>query len=266
MELSKLEGMVQFYKQKYEDAAKFSNQVSDLEIQIDDLKIKLEETDQINQGLRGKIEVYKESIEAEKTKNITLDIDITKKKAEIDLLKNEKRTLEMLNNELEGKIHEQNKLLERLYKEHEETARHHKSTGRAFDKMEGQDFNELMRCLEKENETLKSSAKKNSSIVMDNGEKEILEKEVELLKKKLVEVETENEGFRISKSNEGQTIERIIKENQILKEEIEKYKRNALAQKSENNKVDFLERNFYSYINRLKMNRRNSLEKENKWK
>jgi len=235
MELSKLEGMVQFYRQKYEDAAKYSNQVSDLEIQIDDLKTKLEETNEINQGLKGKIEVYKESIEAEKTKNISLDIDITKKKAEIDLLKNEKRTLEIMNSELEGKVHEQNKIMEKLYKEHEETARHHKSTGRAFEKMEGQDFQELMRCLEKENETLRS-VRKTNSVVVDNGEKEILEKEIEILKKKLMEVETENEGLRgqISKSNEVHAIEKINKENQNLKEEMEKYKRNVPIRKDEN--------------------------------
>ena len=235
MELSKLEGMVQFYRQKYEDAAKYSNQVSDLEIQIDDLKTKLEETNEINQGLKGKIEVYKESIEAEKTKNISLDIDITKKKAEIDLLKNEKRTLEIMNSELEGKVHEQNKIMEKLYKEHEETARHHKSTGRAFEKMEGQDFQELMRCLEKENETLRS-VRKTNSVVVDNGEKEILEKEIEILKKKLMEVETENEGLRgqISKSNEVHTIEKLNKENQNLKEEMEKYKRNVPIRKDEN--------------------------------
>lgn len=233
-ELSKLEGMVQKFRQKYEDAAKLSNQVSDLEIQIDELKIKLEETDQINQGLKGKIEVYKESIETEKTKNISLDVDLTKKKAEIDLLKNEKRTLEIMNSELEGKVHDQNKLLEKLYKEHEETARHHKSTGRAFDKMEGQDFHELMRCLEKENETLRST-RKSSSTVVDNGEKEILEKEIELLKKKLIEVETENEGLRgqIAKSIEVLTMERLNKENQNLREEVEKHKRNVSVAKNE---------------------------------
>ena len=226
-ELSKLEGINESYKNKYEHYSTIAKRLPGLETEIEDLKLKLSNANHDNQNLLGKVELYKEKIEAEKTKNISLDIDVTKKKNEIDLLKTEKKTLELANNELEGKVNELNKVLERIRIEHEHAAMSHRNTEREMANMAGEDFRDLMRGLEKENETLRSAKKATGSLVLDDAEKEILEKEIQLLKNKCVEIETENHKLRdqLEKSQDVQNKEKMMKENQNLKEEVEKIKR-----------------------------------------
>lgn len=215
-----------FYQQKYDDYTKLNVRVSDLDVQVEELKTELDEVREVNKGLLNKIEVYKEKLEAEKTKNISMDIDATKKKAEIDSLKSEKKRLEFINNELEGKINDLNKFLERVQREQQDSARHHRSTDRALNQMTGQDFTELIRGLERENEALRSG-KKGSISMIEDGEKEILEKENEILKAKCIEIQTENEAMKdqVAKSRDIQVMERLLRENANLKEEVDKLKK-----------------------------------------
>jgi len=212
-----------------------------LEAEIDSLRLQLTNVNKDNQALLGKIELYKEKIEAEKTKNISLDIDLTKKKAEIDLLKTEKKTLELANNELEGKVNDQNKLLDRIRLEHENAAYSHRNTERAMTNMAGEDFRDLMRGLERENETLRSAKKAGGSLVLDDAEKEILQKEIDILKKKCMEIETENQSLRdqVEKSQDVHNMERITRENQNLKQEVKRKNSSASPHFNNNTSVDF---------------------------
>jgi len=155
-------------------------------------------------------------------------------------LKTEKKTSELTNNELEGKVNELNKLLERMRIEHENAAFTHRNTERAMNQMAGEDFRDLMRGLEKENETLRSAKKATGSLVLDDAEKEILEKEIELLKSKIAEIETENQNLRdqIEKSEDVQKKEKMMRENQNLKEEVERQKRKNSSSPHLNASVD----------------------------
>ena len=238
-ELSKLEGTTQLYKQKCEDFSKLTTKVSDLEVQIEDLKNSLDDTNEENKALLSKISVYKEKIEAEKTKNITLDIELSKKKAEIEAMKNERKRLEITNSELEGKLNEQNKFFEKLQREQEYNTQHHRSTERAMNNMVGQDFQELMRGIEGQSETSRSLRNSNNSTAARDGEKEILEKENEILKAKCRETEFENQSLkeRINRSEEIKLMDRLTRENQSLREDLEKSKKRKLSTNTEDSQL-----------------------------
>ena len=201
-----------------------TNKVSELDSQIADLKTSLDDANEENKEVSSKITVYKGKIEAEKTKKISLDIKLSKKKAEIEAVKNENNRLELTINELEGRLSEQDKLLEKLQREQEYSMQHHRSTERAINDMAGQDFHELMRGLEMQNESTKSQRRSNSSTAVKEGENEILEKENEILKAKCKEIEIENQSLKdkISKSEKVTLMDKLVKENQSLREDLER--------------------------------------------
>ena len=229
-----MEATMEFYKQKYEDYSRVSLQLGEMEKQSTMQRSKIEELTAYNENLSGKVNTYRDKIEAEKTRNITLDIELTRKNTEIDNLKNEKKRLEASISEIEQNVHELNKEIEKYEREHENNTRMlGGSIGgeRSYNnKVSGQDFHEIIMNLEKENEYLKLKQQDGTqSITFDDGETEILKKENEILKNKCRQIEVDNENLRkvVAKSEDIKYVEKITNDNQTLKQEVEKVKKNA---------------------------------------
>lgn len=236
MQFSKMEGTLEFYKQKYEDYTRIALQMSDMEKQSVTHRNKIEELSAYNENLSAKVNVYREKIEAEKTRNITLDVELTRRATEIDALKIEKKRIESLCNDLELQVKEQNKLIERHEKEFENRRMFGSSLGvdRFGGKSSGQDFQEIIMALEKENEALRlGKSEVVQAVVMEDGEAEIIKKENEIIKNKCKQIEAENENLRkvISSSEDVKYVERITNDNQELKKEVEKVKKAADSEK-----------------------------------
>ena len=230
--MSKMEATLEMYKQRCEDYTKVSNRVVDLEQELDSAKAQIEELTRTNEQITKKMNHFKEKIEEEKTKNINLEIELTRKNTEIESLQNEKRRMETLNQSLEEKLHELNKLIETIQKEQADTTRNHTSTERAMSQL-ANDFQEMMLNLEKENKQLKTERKEaNVHVTEDNGEKELLENEIRILRNKCIEIEATNQILKeeLEKSQDIKTIEKLKRENQTWKDEAERWKR--MAEKS----------------------------------
>ena len=227
-----MEGTLEFYKQKFEDYSRIALQMSDMEKQSVNQRNKIEELSAYNENLSTKVNVYREKIEHEKTRNISLDVELTRRSTEISALKTEKKRLESLISELESKLQEQSKVIERHEREFENKRLFGGSIGaeRYAGKASGQDFQEIIQTLEKENESLR--LKQNEvlqPVLMEDGEAEILKKENEIIKAKCKEIEAENENLRklIATSEDVKHVDRITNDNQVLKQEVEKVKKAA---------------------------------------
>ena len=227
---------MEFYRQKYDDYSRVYTQLGDMEKQSTTQRSKIEELSAYNENLTSKVNKYKEKIEAEKTKNITLDIELTRRTTEIENLKNEKKRLESSISELEQNMLELNKEIERFEREQENNVRMVRSSiggERPFlNTTSGQDFHEIIMSLERENEYLRLKQQEGiSSLVLDDGESEILKKENEILKNKCKQIEAENENLRkvVEKSEDIKYVDKITTDNQNLKQEVEKVKKNAVT-------------------------------------
>lgn len=227
-----MEGTLEFYKQKFEDYSRMALQMSDMEKQSVNQRNKIEELSAYNENLSTKVNVYREKIEHEKTRNISLDVELTRRSTEINSLKNERKRLENLISELESKLQDQSKVIERHEREFENKRLFGGSIGaeRYAGKAGGHDFQEIIQTLEKENETLKLKQSEGlQPVMMEDGEAEILKKENEIIKAKCKEIESENENLRkmIATSEDVKYMDRITNDNQVLKQEVEKVKKAA---------------------------------------
>lgn len=238
-QLTKIEATVEFYTQKYQDYTNLTRKVSDIEEELERNKEKIEELNKANESLQNKINTYKEKLEAEKTNNISLDIELTKRKTEIETLKSEKKRLEATNSELEDKVHEQNRAIEKHQMEYEDAMRNYSNTNKAMNQLAGQDFREIIGDLEKKNTESKSEVLETASATAATieGEKEILQQENGILKNKCKEAQLENESLKRSKAEDDKLKEKLNNENNSLKEEIERLRQGAKSQGSTTNKV-----------------------------
>ena len=233
MHLSKVEGTMDWYKKKYDDYSRLTLQLTEMEKAHIDQRNKIEELTTYNESLMTKINVYRDKIEAEKTKNISLEIEINKKTTALESLKGERKRLENLNNQLEQKLQDQTRLIEKQERENENTRLlgSNAAVDRFLDKISGQDFQEIISALERENETLKS--KQFDKNFLEDGEIEILKKENEILKTKCKEIELDNENMKklVAKSEDVKYIEKLTNDNSNLKQEAEKAKKAENAAK-----------------------------------
>ena len=222
-----------WYKKKYDDYSRLTLQLTEMEKAHIDQRNKIEELTTYNESLMTKINVYRDKIEAEKTKNISLEIEINKKTTALESLKGERKRLENLNNQLEQKLQDQTRLIEKQERENENTRLlgSNAAVDRFLDKISGQDFQEIISALERENETLKS--KQFDKNFLEDGEIEILKKENEILKTKCKEIELDNENMKklVAKSEDVKYIEKLTNDNSNLKQEAEKAKKAENAAK-----------------------------------
>jgi chromosome segregation ATPase len=211
-----------FYKQKYEDYSRLTVKVSELEGDIDKFKSKIDELNKNNEALQSKMSTYKEKLETEKTNNISLDIELTKKKTEIEGLKSEKRRLEATNNDLETKIHEINRTIEKQTREREDTERHYANTDKAMNELAG--FQGMDVSEEAEAKAEAAAAHRDKSAIHE-GEREILQQENDILKAKCKEIQIENENLKSGKNENTKAYDKLDSDNRTLKEELEQLRK-----------------------------------------
>lgn len=209
--LTKVEGTVDFYKEKYEEYTRLTIRMTEVEEDLERQKKRVEELTKTNEATQTKMNTFKEKLEAEKTANISLDIELTKKNTEINALKNEKKKLEATNAELETKIHDQNRVIEKQIREREDSTRHYAGTEKVMNELaafEGED--------EDKTENYASAA--------NEGEREILQSENAILKAKCKEIQIENEKLKVTRNSDTEALEKLIHENNTLKEDLDKLK------------------------------------------
>jgi len=233
LNLSKVEGTMDWYKKKYEEYSKLTIQLTEMEKVQGDQRSKIEELNSYNESLMNKINLYRDKIEVEKTKNISLEIEMNKKTSALESLKGEKKRLENLNHQLEQRLQEQTRMIEKQERENENSKLlgSNGAVDRFLDKISGQDFQEIINALERENEALKS--RQFDKEFLEDGEMEILKKENEILKSKCKEIELDNENLKklVAKSEDIKYMERITNDNNNLKQEAEKARKGENAAK-----------------------------------
>lgn len=220
---------MEFYKQKYDEYLKATLQLGEMENQLITQRTKIEELNSVNENLTTKVNVYRDKIEAEKTRNIHLDLELTRKNAEIDHLKSEKKRVDALNADMNDMINEQSKEIERLERERENNAR----IGGFSHPGQSLLSQEIIMNLEKDNEILRQ--KQGQPVILEDGEAEIIKKENEILKTKCKEIEKDNETLRkvVSKSEDVKYVEKITTDNETLKQEVEKVKKARIKAENE---------------------------------
>jgi len=222
-----------WYKKKYEEYSKLTIQLTEMEKVQGDQRSKIEELNSYNESLMNKINLYRDKIEVEKTKNISLEIEMNKKTSALESLKGEKKRLENLNHQLEQRLQEQTRMIEKQERENENSKLlgSNGAVDRFLDKISGQDFQEIINALERENEALKS--RQFDKEFLEDGEMEILKKENEILKSKCKEIELDNENLKklVAKSEDIKYMERITNDNNNLKQEAEKARKGENAAK-----------------------------------
>jgi protein HOOK3 len=221
--LTKVEGTVDFYKEKYEEYSRLTIRMTEVEEELERHKKKVEELTKTNEVTQTKMNTFKEKLEAEKTANISLDIELTKKNTEINALKNEKKKLEATNTELETKIHDQNRIIEKQIREREDSVRHYGGTEKAMNELAG---------FEREDE---NAEKSEHTAAVSEGEKEILQSENAILKAKCKEIQIENEKLKVTRNSDTEALEKLIHENNTLKEEIDKVRSGSPSGRSRGN-------------------------------
>jgi len=223
--LTKVEGTVDFYKEKYEEYSRLTIRMTEVEEELERHKKKVEELTKTNEVTQTKMNTFKEKLEAEKTANISLDIELTKKNTEINALKNEKKKLEATNTELEAKIHDQNRIIEKQIREREDSVRHYAGTEKVMNELAG---------FEGEDEAAEKN-EHHATAAISEGEKEILQSENAILKAKCKEIQIENEKLKVTRNSDTEALEKLIHENNTLKEEIDKLRSGSPSGRSRGN-------------------------------
>lgn len=230
--MQKLESNLEYYKQKYEESIRVFERKSELEKSNENLLNKVSDFEKKQEFLESKISKYKEKICEEKNKIINFEVTLSKKNNELEILKQEKNEFELKINKLESELLEKSNLLDKNV----ETPKKE-----LFQSL-GAELSEFL---------IKSNfvSEKNKSIGNSAVQNELIEEELELLKKenillieKLKEISGEmerikNDQEKANKSNGG-VLERLKKENECLTSEIARVKNNG---DGENNKELFLE-------------------------
>ena len=176
----------------------------------------------------------------EKDKNINLEMTITKKEAELEILRNEKKRLEVSINEIESRVHDQQKQIE-IYK-HEDTSRIHQSTERALAQISSQTGAEYACLLEQESMRKPKKLEKSAE---EESEQELMQKDNELFSEKCKALQKENEQYKLKIEIELlKQIQNLNKENETLKEEVNKLKSGLLS-----TQTSLLQKEKESYIN-----------------
>lgn len=191
-----------------------NDKINEVQEEAEKYRKKIDELTKANEAIQGKMNTYKEKLEAEKTTNISLDIELTKKKTEIEALKSEKKRLEATNNDLENKVHDQNKAIEKHIREREERSNYFGSTERTISQF--QDF--------QQDDSEQYLGHEGKAAAIREGEKEILEQENTILKAKCKEIQIENEELKQSKNSDSKAVEALSNENNALRQEIENLK------------------------------------------
>lgn len=211
--MTKIEATVEFYTQKYQDYTNLTRKVSEIEEELERNKEKIDELNKANESLQSKMNTYKEKLETEKTNNISLDIELTKRRTEVETLKSEKKRLEAANADLEDKVNEQNRAIEKHQMEYEDAIRNYSNTNKAMNQLAGQDFKS------------ESQEAANATAATIEGEKEILQQENNILKNKCKETQIENEALKRTRADDEKLKEKLNNENNSLKAEVEKLKK-----------------------------------------
>jgi len=227
LQLSKMEGTLEWYKQKYQEYSKLASQINETENQLITQENRNKEILENNENLMNKMNFWKDKFSAESQKNINLDVELTKKVNDIETLKSEKRRLENVNNHLEQRLHEQEKNIEMLERDLENikfSSGANVAIDRFLNKFSGQDFHEIIANLEEENKELRNKKSEPQSLDLTNGDQEILKSENDVLRTKCKQVEVDNEHLRkvVAKSEDIKYVEKLTTENQNLKQELEK--------------------------------------------
>ncbi len=223
--LTKVEGTVDFYKEKYEEYSRLTIRMTEVEEELERHKKRVEELTKTNEVTQTKMNTFKEKLEAEKTANISLDIELTKKNTEINALKNEKKKLEATNTELETKIHDQNRIIEKQIREREDSVRHYAGTEKVMNELAG---------FEGEDEAAEKN-EHHATAAISEGEKEILQSENAILKAKCKEIQIENEKLKVTRNSDTEALEKLIHENNTLKEEVDKLRSGSPSGRSRGN-------------------------------
>jgi chromosome segregation ATPase len=237
-QLSKLEVTLEFYKQKYEDCQRLTEKCTELETQQELTQTKIAELEDENEAFKTKVKKYQDQFTAEKDKNINLDLTITKRDAEIEALKNDKKRLEVSFTESETRINDMTRQLEALRHEREDTARIHVSTERAMAQIAQSGY-----------DNLKPKGMQSQQMVEAESDKEFLEKEIEILKAKCKDLQKDNELLKIRNDKlEAETpklVEKVTKENEGLKEEVVRIKSGLTQTAAANSEQHSVEINKY---------------------
>ena len=222
----KLEITLDFYKQKYEDCGKLSDTVTELEAKQEHQHSKINDQEKENDGLKTKVKKYMDQYGAEKDKNINLELTITKKDAELEILRNENKRFETSIFDLESRVHDQQKQMELYKNELEDTSHIYQSNEKALAQA-SQTGNNSASILEQDS---LRKPKKFEKSAEEESEKELLQKDNELLSEKCKVLQKENEQYKLKIENEFKKhIDSINRDNENLKEEIKKLKINIAS-------------------------------------
>lgn len=233
--MQKLEGNLEYYKQKYEESIKIFERKSELEKINENLLNKVSDLEKKQEFLESKISKYKEKICEEKNKIISFEVTLSKKNNELEMLKQEKNDYELKINKLELEVLEKSHLLDKNV----ETPK------KEFFQSLGAELSEFL---------IKSNfvSEKNKSVGSSAAQNELIEEELELIKKenillieKLKEISVEmerikNEQEKTNKSNGG-ALDRLKKEKENLISEIGRMRSSGDNEEVGNNKELFLE-------------------------
>ena len=112
--MQKIEKSLDYYKSKYEEFSKLSEKKLELEKVIQTQKTKLEDYEQIHLKQNKKNQKFKDRLSALKVKCIDIELEISKKNTENDVLKLEKNDLMKTIAKMEISINDKSQILNKI--------------------------------------------------------------------------------------------------------------------------------------------------------
>ena len=206
--------MLEFYKHKYEENTKLVKHLSELENVRQDQNKKVKDLEKEIDDLKIKTKKYMEQYTTERNKNINQELEITKKNAEIVDLKNKKKLLDCTINDLELKINDQKRQIEDSFLEKEDSVQSLHSTEIILSQLDdpsGLDMLNFMNI-----DSIKKS-KRHEKFTEDECEKELRQKDIDLLIEKCKAIQTEYEEYKL---NAEGYIADLIKKAENLKQDL----------------------------------------------
>ena len=229
--MQKLETSLEYYKSKYEEFLKLFAKKTELEKIIHDLKVQLEESLFLNSSQATKISKHKDLILSLKAKNIDIELEISKKNTENDLLNLQKLDLHKRIEKLEVSLMEKNEEIQ------EKTEKPAFSNDLRSDLCEYLNANGQLNFFDKNKRESIEFSKNLQNLKNDEEEMEILHKENALLLEKCKSLSNENEGNRGLLGKMEKTVSNIQKEKEELLAQIKYFmnKESDLQTNVENN-------------------------------
>lgn len=170
----------------------------------------------------AKLEKYKTQIAEEKNNSLNLELDISRRNAEIDILKSEKVKLEKLLIEQEARLSDADQSVQQYSIQAEEVKGAYIQGQGESNKTEtkkGIDVAEVFSSIEKALEQYREEVDPN--LTEEEARIELLEKENQLLKGKFKEILTQGEAFKGPLDPESsQIVEKLTLENERTKAEL----------------------------------------------